>query len=120
MNTNLIRLADARNIIESAINICFGRYFRSEDYLYDGAAFTSYELFDEMSKGSVKIRITDADVQFKLDGYTIFFWNDKVVSSIDEDRVRKHLAGWSIVDMYIDFFATAKGLCEKFNKKKTT
>ena len=115
MNNNLIRLADARNIIEESIRICFGRYYRSSDYMFDGAFYSAYELFDDTCKGALKIRVTDADVQFMLDGHVIFSWNPLRVSEIDEVKVYKHMNGWSVKDLYVEFFTTAKGLCEKFN-----
>lgn len=120
MNNNLIRLADARNIIESAINICFGRYYDFDEYLFEGALITKYEVVKGGAYGDVKLRTTDADIQFMLDGHLIFHWNPVKVSDVNVDKIRTHLKGWSIVDIYIDFFQTAKEMCEKFNKNKTS
>ena len=114
-NTNIIRLATARSIIEESIRICFGRYYRSSDYMFDGAFYSSYELFNEAFKGAIKIRVTDADVQFMLDGHIIFSWNPVMISEIDDVKIYKHLQGWSVKDLYVEFFNTAAGLCEKFN-----
>lgn len=113
-NSNIIRFADARTIIENTIRICFGRYFRSEDYIFEGKFFSSYELFEEMYKGALKIAVSDKEVEFKLDGYTIFVWSTTGVSEVDEDRILKHLEGFGVKGLYIDFFNTAKKMCEEF------
>lgn len=116
MSINVIRIADAREVFETAINACFGRYFRREDYIYDGAIFVSYEIVNDMSRGTLKIRVTDADVQFRLDGNVIMTWTPSSISEIDEGKVAKHMQGYSLVDLYIDFFNEVKHIIEKRKK----
>jgi hypothetical protein len=118
-NTDIIRIADARNVIENAINICFGRYYDFDEYLFEGALITKYEVVKGGAYGDIKLRTTDADVQLMLDGHLIFHWNPVRVSDVNTDKIAGHLKGWSLIDHYIEFFQTAKRLCEEFNKKKT-
>jgi hypothetical protein len=111
-----IRIADAREVFENAIKICFGEYFRKENYIYDGDYYESYEIVNDMARGGLKYSVNDNGVEFKLDGYTIMTWTPTSISEIDETKIAKHMQGYNLVDLYIDFFHEVRRLIDLFVK----
>jgi hypothetical protein len=113
---NIIRIADASKIMTKAILNCFGNYYQSEQYFYDGDYYESYEIVDNMSKGALKYSVNDNGVEFRLDGHTIMTWTVSSISEIDEGCIAKHMQGYNLVDLYIDFFHEVKRLIDLFVK----
>ena len=113
---NIIRIADASKIMSKAILNCFGNYYQSTQYLYDGDYYESYEIVDDMSRGSLKYSVNDNAVEFRLDAYVIMTWTSSSISEIDEQRIAKHMQGYNMTDIYIDFFHEVKRLIDLFVK----
>lgn len=109
---NVIRIGDAKRIMAKAIENCFGGFVHVEEYFYEGDYFESYEITNNMSQGALKCAVNDSGVEFRLDGHTIMSWTTSSISEIDEQKIAKHMRGYNIVDLYIDFFNEVKRLIE--------
>ena len=109
---NVIRIGDAKRIMTKAIENCFGDYYQSEQYFYEGDYYQSYEITNNMSRGALKYAVNDNGVEFRLDGHVIMTWTTSSISEIDEQKIAKHMQGYHMVDLYIDFFHEVKRLIE--------